>query len=476
MPAESREIPPVRLGDIAPASQRDPVKPGTSFADPVVSEPCAGPKPYNPSGLTYRLWDVGLLLAMGAAAFVLGCQELFDGDVWWHLRTGQWIWQNGRIPTQDLFTFTSAGRPWIDLHWLFQVVLALAYAAGGVRGMITLAAAAGASTVLVGLTARDRRSPSWVVAACWLPALLAMSARLVPRPEVLSFLAMAIYLSILLRCDDHPALAWLLPAVQLFWVNAHALFVLGPIILFAYLLGQWLDALLHGNSRGPLSPRWHGRRWWAHLGGSAAAVGLACLANPYGLHGAIFPFQLYPKITQWGGSYKTLIIEFVNLREYIQRQGLPALGSLYTRLTCFLLLALPLSFIIPCAWRAADRDAPMPFRSAAWRWAFGAAASLILTFALGLPGHKDPRGILPMGRFAPLGLAALGIAGAASLVRFSRLAALAAAIGGLAEAAWAGWLWTHLVGPEQGVTNWLGGTAARAAAWSVVVLAGAAAP
>ena len=203
---------------------------------------------------------------MGTAAFALGCQELFDGDVWWHLRAGQWILENRKVPILDPFTFTSADRPWIDLQWLFEVILALAYAAGGVRGMILMAAGAGTTALMVGLTARNRRWPSWVVGACWLPALAVMSARLVPRPEILSFLAMAVYLSVLLRTDDHPTLAWLLPVVQILWVNSHALFVLGTIIMSAYLIGKLVDA--------PGWTAWSraGPHWRAAGGGGATSA------------------------------------------------------------------------------------------------------------------------------------------------------------------------------------------------------------
>jgi pentatricopeptide repeat protein len=427
--------------------------------------------------LTHRLADIVLLLLMGATAFTLGCQELFDGDVWWHLRTGQWILDHREAPTLDPFTFTSAGRPWIDLHWLFQVILAAAYAAGGVRGMILMAAAAGTATLLVALAARDRRWPTWVVTACWLPALMAMSARLVPRPEVLSFLAMAAYLSVLFRTDDHPALAWALPAVQVLWVNSHALFVLGPIILCAYLIGQLANALAGKAWALEATPRPRGWRWWAHVGGATAAVGLACLANPYGLHGVLFPLELLPKITQWGGPYKALIIEFVDLREYVRRYGLAASGSLYTRMTCALLLAIPLSFIVPATWRAAraERDESSPTRVIAWICGLGMGVTLISAFVLALPGHGSPRGLFPPGILAPAGMAALGIVGLTLLVRTSRLAALLAVVGGLAEAAWSVWLRNHLMGPEPIPFAWPPGVDSRTLSGAVVLLGGVAA-
>jgi hypothetical protein len=53
-------------------------------------------------------------------AFLLGCYELFDPDIWWHVKAGEWILEHGRVPRLDIFTYSSEGRPWIDLHWGFR--------------------------------------------------------------------------------------------------------------------------------------------------------------------------------------------------------------------------------------------------------------------------------------------------------------------------------------------------------------------
>jgi len=428
-------------------------------------------------GRALHLTGGAVLVLLAAIAWLLGCQELFDGDVWWHVRAGQWIRDNHQVPTLDPFTFASADRSWIDLHWLFQVILAAVYAAGGVRGIILMAAAVSTAVLLIGLTARVRPCPSWVAAACWLPALVAMSARLVPRPELFSYLAMALYLAVLFRTDDRPALAWALPIVQVVWVNAHSLFVLGPIILGSYLLSRLVEPR---NRRAVASDgrTRQGWRWWWHVGGAAAAVALACMANPYGLRGALFPLELFPKITAWGGPYKALIEEFLDLRAYIQSRGLPVLGSLYTRIECALLWALPLSFLVPAAWRswtARRIDGSRLVESVAWICAFALAASLILVCALGLPGPGSPRGLVRPARLAAPGMAVLGITGAALLVRRSRYAALLAAVGGLAEAAWVAWLKAHLEGPAPGLSVWIGAPDSYALGWAAALLGCAAA-
>ena len=129
-----------------------------------------------------KVTDALLMPSLIAAAFLLGCQELSAADVWWHLRAGQWIWENRAVPSLDPFTYASADRPWVDLHWLFQVILAAAFAGGGVRGVIlTTSSPLRLAVLWVVLTLRDRRWPSPpIVVACWLPALLLMSRTICP--------------------------------------------------------------------------------------------------------------------------------------------------------------------------------------------------------------------------------------------------------------------------------------------------------
>jgi tetratricopeptide (TPR) repeat protein len=409
----------------------------------------------EPFGRACRLADVALLILMVAAAFTLGCQELSDSDIWWHVRAGQWIWDNHAVPDRDPFTFASADRSWIDLHWLFQVILAAAFAAGGVPGMILMTAGVCAAVFLVGLTARDRDWPSWVVAICWLPALLVMSARFAPRPEILSLLSVALYLAVLRRTDEAPELAWALPVIQVVWVNVHGLFVLGPLIMGAYLIDH-LSRAMHERAWAGPQESLEGKSWWKHIGGATVCVGAACLANPYGLRGVLLPLELFPKITAWGGLYKSYIAEFMDLQAFVQKQGFAAAGNLFIRAECFLLWVLPLSFLVPAMWRAAAKRAggTSPVQAMAWCGGFSLAVSLILACVLGFPGLETPWWMIWLGRSAPIGLVALGTLATALLVRSSRAAALLAATGSAAVASWVVWLRASLLGPESGPSAW----------------------
>src|SRR4051795_8410427 len=83
---------------------------------------------------------VGVLLlaaALGSSKTIFN-----DGDVSWHIATGQWILQHGAIPRTDPFSFTWAGKPWVPIEWLAEVIYASAYKLAGYSGVAALVTAA----------------------------------------------------------------------------------------------------------------------------------------------------------------------------------------------------------------------------------------------------------------------------------------------------------------------------------------------
>src|ERR1700741_2469201 len=64
---------------------------------------------------------------------------LTDSDTGWHIRTGEVILQNGRVPAVDSFSFTMSGQPWIAWEWLSDVIMALAHHIGGLAGGVWVA-------------------------------------------------------------------------------------------------------------------------------------------------------------------------------------------------------------------------------------------------------------------------------------------------------------------------------------------------
>ena len=118
--------------------------------------------------LAHHWLIAGLLLWM----FLACCFPLFDTDLFWHLKTGEWILQNLSIPGYDLYTFTDYGNRWIDLHWGFQVAAAVLYRIGGANLLILTKAAILTLALGVGCYSGGAGLRDWQRVLCWLlPAI-----------------------------------------------------------------------------------------------------------------------------------------------------------------------------------------------------------------------------------------------------------------------------------------------------------------
>jgi hypothetical protein len=80
-------------------------------AEPIVN---VVPESRAPS-LTRRLFSFPVMLAgMLVVLAVLTVRGRFnDPDMWWHLKTGEIIWNTHRIPAVDTISLTAAGQAWI---------------------------------------------------------------------------------------------------------------------------------------------------------------------------------------------------------------------------------------------------------------------------------------------------------------------------------------------------------------------------
>lgn len=280
-----------------------------------------------------RLFDAGLIGLFLALAFLLGVFPLKDTDFYWHLRTGDLIRKFGEVPRVDFYTFTRAGAPWIDLHWVFQVTISWIYERGGVPALTLAKCLATCASLLLLITARRRSWPVWMMILAWLPALLVLSGRMYVRPETMSLFYLSIHLAVICRWDRWPALAWLLPFAQLAWVNSQGLFVLGPIVLSFGLIDA---ALRSGNFEGDR------RRWWTIVMSASLAVGLACLLNPYGIRGALYPLELAG--TMGSPVFSQSIAELMPIPAFIASAGL---GNLPLQIHFATIALGALSFLIP---------------------------------------------------------------------------------------------------------------------------------
>ncbi|HET9813505.1 MAG TPA: hypothetical protein VFP57_07605 [Sphingomicrobium sp.] len=218
-----------------------------------------------------------------------------DGDVSWHLATGQWILEHRAIPHTDPFSFTWAGKPWVPIEWGAEVAMALAWRAAGYPGLAALATAA--LMTLHGLVFFNaaRFVRPWMGAVI----VVAMDVVLIPmmlvRPHLFAWVLIALWTWLMLRAREQarapPLAAALLMVV---WANVHGSFVMGLAIAGAF----GLEALLASEDRARALREW-------------LIFGIACLAavfvNANGIAGVLHPLKIanlamLPLIDEWKPS------------------------------------------------------------------------------------------------------------------------------------------------------------------------------
>lgn len=188
-------------------------------------------------------WAIPALISV-TLLFLLGLfsTEISDPDFWWHLKTGEFIATQHRLPNPDPFAYTTASAPAspdeqstrsfnLTHEWLAQVVWYAIQRVGGWPGVVLWKALL--LTALCGLggwVVRGRTgSWLWAVAAALATASLAVEFAH-DRPAILTFVFTAAFIAIF---ESRKGL-WALPALALIWANCHGGFFFAWIVCAAY--------------------------------------------------------------------------------------------------------------------------------------------------------------------------------------------------------------------------------------------------
>lgn len=204
------------------------------------------------SGLTVRELLPAILFV---AILAMATRQPADTDTWWHLKSGQLMWQQQRILRADPFSHTVAGAPWIDHGWLIQLALWPLWQAAGLPGLALLLAAA--VTAAFWLVYRQCTGRPFVAAFVTLLGAIASSVIWAIRPQLASLLLAAglAYLLHRYKASGNARWLWPVPLLVLVWVNSHGGFVVAFLLLGCYLAGETLNRIVGGGSAGaPLKP------------------------------------------------------------------------------------------------------------------------------------------------------------------------------------------------------------------------------
>ena len=239
------------------------------------------------------MFPVVLLLGL----FGMTARPATDPDLWWHLRTGQWIVETGHIPHSDPFSFTRAGQPWVSHEWLSEVVFYETRKHAGAGGLIVFSAIVTSAGFML-LYLRCSGKPHWAAAATALGALASAPVWGV-RPQMFTFALASLLLWLLDRGQERPWLLVSVPPLFLLWLNLHAGFALGPALMLAYGFGLLVEVAIGDAPWREVSP----------VLARLLLLVLACLAlvplNPSGVQLYRYPFD-----TLRSATMRSFIVEW----------------------------------------------------------------------------------------------------------------------------------------------------------------------
>ncbi len=262
-----------------------------------------------------------LLTALLAARFIT------DLDLGFHLRGGQWILQNHWVPLKDAYTYSVPDHEYLDIHWFYQVLLYLAYLAGGYSflslcNIILILTAFG----LAWFRVRSNGTSSWMGvllmgAAAWISEI-----RFQVRPEILSWVFLGLMIWVLEQKEaKRRNWLFLLPLIQILWGNVEGLFVLGWGVMGLFLI----SSVIHEGRIDRKMLKW-----------SALAL-VVCLVNPYFLKGAIYPFSNWKILNSelFRPNIRELVSPWVSAQNSPLPGGPVLVYKIYSFFLLFLLLA-----------------------------------------------------------------------------------------------------------------------------------------
>ncbi len=224
--------------------------------------------------------------------FVARLTKFIEPDFFMHLRIGQWIIENRKVPHADVFSHIAQGQPWLDHEWLFQVVLYALYRFGGWVGLsLVRCALLTASYVILWRTCLLLKLSHGLSLALVVIAASMSMGSVEFRPQVVTYLLFPLFFHLSLRHFlGHRGWLWLMPPLMVLWANMHGAFVAFFVLAGMLIIGEVGKHVLrlYGWDTGNLTPP---RRILTY-GAVVFLTFLATAINPYGFEMLTFPFKV----------------------------------------------------------------------------------------------------------------------------------------------------------------------------------------
>ncbi len=250
--------------------------------------------------LSWRLFLASSALL--ALTFVFCVFPLKNYDIFWHIKAGDLIRATRTLPTHDIFSFTTPNLKWELNSWGSDLIFSTVYRYfGRESGIIVFKAlimTLAYGLILLTLKKQNRRS-IMLLPGFWLFSLMVGKESYLARPQIFSYLFLALFYFLLdyyrratAKADFRLLLFF--PLIMGVWSNLHPGFAVGYLFLFVFLI---TESIKYGL-RNVIYDKWGIERLltgskllWLWL--VFPLVILATAANPFGVKTLLAPLRLF---------------------------------------------------------------------------------------------------------------------------------------------------------------------------------------
>lgn len=178
-------------------------------------------------------------------AITLFIYPIIGTDFGWHLRVGEYIFNNRTIPYTDFLSFSMEGYQYVFHSWFTSVGMYLSYIIAGLWGVSLFFALLLSIGLLIAVHTTDNVSGRVYAAALFLTPVVVAAAGV--RTQAVSYVMLSFLFFILSKAEAITSVSqsflswitvnkfWLIPGLFAVWSNLHGGFSLGLVLLGTFL-------------------------------------------------------------------------------------------------------------------------------------------------------------------------------------------------------------------------------------------------
>ncbi len=209
--------------------------------------------------------------------------DLTTADLGRHLKNGQLILKGDfGILKSNFYSYTQPAYPMVNHHWGGGLIFFLIEKLAGFSGLSLFYLLVSLIIFFLFFYLAQKQADFRITALVALLLIPLMASRTEIRPEIFSYLLAGLFFWILWHYQKgQMADKWLfvLPLLEIVWINTHIYFVLGPALIGLFLLERLIKEKRFSSIR--------------RLAVVFGLTGLAAFVNPFGLKGVLYPFNIF---------------------------------------------------------------------------------------------------------------------------------------------------------------------------------------